>query len=211
MLCVLSFSVFRAPNRSFMETIFLPEPLPIEDHIVAAIRRIIRAIDIHSRRLVAEHGLTGPQLATLREVARLDGASAGALARAVNLSHPTVTGILDRLEKRGLVSRLRSGTDRRSVNVYISDTGRALLTAAPSLLQDHFCSELARLEDWEQTTMLAVLQRIASMMDAEGIAAAAVLSSEHPLVGAAGEHESGTSGMGDARAIEGEHAFDALT
>ncbi|MCA8977752.1 MAG: hypothetical protein KDC98_23710, partial [Planctomycetes bacterium] len=38
--------------------------LDLEDLIVAAVRRLMRAIDLHSRRLVADFGLTGPQLAT---------------------------------------------------------------------------------------------------------------------------------------------------
>ena len=55
--------------------------LDLEDRIVAAIRRLMRAVDLHSRRLVDEFGLTGPQLATLQEAARLGPVSASALAR----------------------------------------------------------------------------------------------------------------------------------
>ena len=46
-------------------------PLSMENQIVAAIRRIMRAVDLHSRRLAEEHGLTGPQLATLQAAASL--------------------------------------------------------------------------------------------------------------------------------------------
>jgi DNA-binding MarR family transcriptional regulator len=79
-----------------------------EDHIVAAIRRIIRAIDLHSRQLLESHKLTGPQLATMRAAQKLDGPTTSALARAVHLSQPTVSGILNRLERSGLVRRERS-------------------------------------------------------------------------------------------------------
>ncbi len=150
--------------------------LSIEDQIVAAIRRIMRAVDLHSRHLAEEHGLTGPQLATLKAASRLgEASSTGALARAVHLSGPTVTGILDRLAKRGLVERARSGQDRRSVTITITRRGEEVLAAAPSLLQDRFRGELARVEDWEQTMILAMLQRIAAMMDAESLDASPVL------------------------------------
>lgn len=150
--------------------------LGIEDQIVAAIRRIMRAVDLHSRHLAEEHGLTGPQLAILKAASRLGGAaSTGVLARAVHLSGPTVTGILDRLAKRGLVERTRSGQDRRSVTITVTPLGKAVLAAAPSLLQDRFRTELERVEDWEQTLILAMLQRIAAMMDAESIDASPVL------------------------------------
>jgi len=150
---------------------------PIEDQIVAALRRIVRAIDLQSRRIVELCGLTGPQLVLLREAARLGGASVSALARAVNLSQPTVSGILERLEKRGLVRRDRSEQDRRSLLVSVTHEGARTLREAPSLLQDRFLDELARLEDWERTQMLSILQRLAGLMDAESIDAAPLLES----------------------------------
>ncbi len=150
--------------------------LSIEDQIVAAIRRIMRAVDLHSRHLAEEHGLTGPQLATLQAASRLgEASSSGALARAIHLSGPTVTGILDRLAKRGLVERASSGNDRRNVTITITPQGEEVMAAAPSLLQDRFRAELARLEEWEQTMILAMLQRIAAMMDAESLDASPVL------------------------------------
>jgi len=150
--------------------------LSTEDQIVAAIRRIIRAVDLHSRHLVDEYGLTGPQLATLREVARLGKASIGAVARAAHVSQPTVTGILDRLERRGLVERSRDGADRRTVNVTATAAGDEILARAPSLLQDRFHRELGRLQEWERTMTLATLQRIAEMMEVQSLEASPVLA-----------------------------------
>ena len=149
--------------------------LSAEDQIVAAIRRIIRAVDLHSRHLVEEHGLTGPQLATLRQAARLGKTSVSALARTIYLSQPTVTGIVGRLERRQLVERSRDGADRRTVNVTVTVEGHRVLNQAPSLLQDRFCRELAKLHEWEQTMTLATLQRIAEMMEAESLEASPVL------------------------------------
>jgi DNA-binding MarR family transcriptional regulator len=147
----------------------------VEDQIVASIRRIIRAIDLQSRRLQDQHKLTGPQLATLRGAQKLGEVSISTLARAVHLSQPTVSGILNRLERRELVVRKRSAGDRRSVVIGVTEEGLRVLDEAPSLLQDRFRAELARLEDWERHWMLSALERIASMMDAEGIDAAAIL------------------------------------
>ncbi|HPG25243.1 MAG: winged helix-turn-helix transcriptional regulator [Spirochaetaceae bacterium] len=159
----------------------------LEDQIVASIRRIIRAIDLQSRRLQDRHALTGPQLATLREAARLGEITISALARAVHLSQPTVSGILSRLEKRGLVRRMRSDDDRRSVAILVTEEGQRVLEAAPSLLQERFRTELARLETWERYWLLSALQRIASMMDAEGLDAAPIL--ETGSVAASGEDD----------------------
>ena len=147
----------------------------VEDQIVASIRRIIRAIDLQSRRLQDRYKLTGPQLATLREAHKVGRPSISALARAVHLSQPTVSGIVSRLERRGLIVRKRSEGDRRSVVIQVTAEGLQVLDEAPSLLQERFRAELARLEDWERHWMLSALERIASMMDAEGIDAAPIL------------------------------------
>jgi DNA-binding MarR family transcriptional regulator len=149
--------------------------IELEDLIVASIRRIVRAVDLHSRHLVEEHGVTAPQLATLAGAQRLGPVAIGALARAVHLSQPTVSGILDRLEERGLARRERSDQDRRSVVVQVTEKGEQILQESPSLLQDRFREELSRLEGWERYWLLSALERIAAMMDAEAIKAAPVL------------------------------------
>lgn len=143
-----------------------------EDQIVAAIRQIIRAVDIHSRQLMEIHGLTGPQLAVLQETMRLGPTSPTCLARAVHLSQATVTGILQRLQLRSLISRTPSPADRRSVVVSITPEGEALLSASPSQLQDRFRDALSNLEGWERLQILSTLQRVATLMDADTIDAA---------------------------------------
>lgn len=140
-----------------------------EDQIVAAIRKIIRAVDLHSRRLVHGHGLTGPQLAVLQEVLRMGPVSPKMLSQAVHLSQATVTGILQRLERRSLIHREPSPEDRRSVLIAISEPGLALLNGSPSLLQDRFRESLSSLEEWERLQILSTLQRVAGLMGADKI------------------------------------------
>jgi DNA-binding MarR family transcriptional regulator len=143
-----------------------------EDQIVAAIRQIIRAVDLQSRRLAEAYGLTGPQLAALKELRRRGALPPSSLARRVHLSQATVTGIIKRLEKRGLVERTPSDSDRRSIVLALTDAGRELLDQAPSLLQDRFREGLSSLQQWERLQILATLQRVADLMDAQQIDAA---------------------------------------
>jgi len=154
----------------------MSSPLTLEDQVIVALRRITRAIDLHSRGLMQEIGLTAPQLAALQTIARMQPITVGSLARSIHLSQATLTGILSRLEARKLVSRSRRGEDKRTVVVELTNEGQAMLKNAPSLLQDRFRRELLMLQEWEQTQMLSTLQRIASMMDAENIDASPVLS-----------------------------------
>jgi len=148
----------------------------IGEHVIIALRRVIRAVDLHSRNLAASHGLTGPQ-ALLLKALQHGKLSAGELASRVSLSQGTVTDILNRLEKRGLIMRLRDTSDRRRVLVEVTQQGLAVLEESPPLLQERFIQRFGELEEWEQTQLLASLQRIASMMDAVDIDASPELSS----------------------------------
>ena len=148
----------------------------LADEIVRALRRIIRAVDIHSRVLAQSHGLTGPQALILKELSRLELTTVGELAQQVSLSPATVTDVLARLEGRGLVERSRSDLDRRKVHVKATEQARQILQTGPSLLQEQFMERLGELEEWEQTLILSSLQRLAVMMAAEKIEAAPVLS-----------------------------------
>jgi len=153
-----------------------PSGSGVTEQVVVALRRIIRAIDLHSRFLVIRYGLTGPQLVVLNELSRRSGMSVTELTHAVHLSQATVTGILDRLEKRALVWRQRSGEDKRRVLVWLAQAGRTILCQAPPLLQENFSLELSKLEDWEQTQILSSLQRVVSMMEAKHLEAGPMLT-----------------------------------
>ncbi|MFU8858071.1 MAG: MarR family winged helix-turn-helix transcriptional regulator [Deferrisomatales bacterium] len=140
----------------------------VEEEVVVALRRIARAASLHSRHIQQTYGLTSPQLFVLRELARREGATGAELARAASLSPATVTGILDRLERRGLIDRVRSEEDRRRVLTRVTQAGRALLAAAPPPLQTRFLAGFRTLPDWEQSFLLGALQRLASLMGGAG-------------------------------------------
>lgn len=148
----------------------------LEEDILRALRRITRAIDLHSRKLAITFGLTGPQLVCLRALGGVENATPSAVAKEVALSQGTVTGILDRLAARQLVTRERNPNDRRLVTVAITDAGRALVEQAPSPLQETFTRQLAELAPSEQENILITLERIVRMMGGKDIEAAPVLS-----------------------------------
>jgi DNA-binding MarR family transcriptional regulator len=117
-------------------------------------------------------------LLILQEIARAAEITASELAKAISLSQATVTGILERLEKRDLITRRRSNTDRRRVKLSTTPAGRQLLEAAPPLMQESFLEAFGCLQDWEQHMILSTLQRLVAMMDAEQIEAAPILTAE---------------------------------
>lgn len=148
------------------------------EEVLATIRQIIRRIDLYSKKLEHIYGLTGPQLLLLKELGKAEEMPVGHLARQIRLSHPTVTGILDRLEKRGLVVRTRSAADKRRVLVSIAEPGIAVLAGAPSLFEEQFVGRFRQLHLWEQTLILSSLQRVAAMMGAEEPGASSIFLGE---------------------------------
>jgi len=143
--------------------------------VLIALRKITRAIDLHSKQLSRESGLTAPQLLVLREVELLGHAKPSVVAKNVHLSQATVTSIIDRLEVAGLLTRERSQEDRRAVNLILTEAGRKKLESAPELLQSGFIQRFSELEDWERSQLIASIQRLAAMMNADEIDAAPIL------------------------------------
>jgi DNA-binding MarR family transcriptional regulator len=146
--------------------------------MLIAIRRVIRAVDLHSRHLSQSHDLTGPQALLLRELAAAGELAPSDLARRVSLSQATVTDIVKRLERRQLLSRLQDHSDRRRVRLQLTESGKALQARSPPLLQDTFVNRFAALQAWEQHMLLSTMQRIAALMDAHTLDAEPLLSNE---------------------------------
>lgn len=143
--------------------------------ILKSLRRIIRAVDLHSRKLAMHHQVTGPQLACLLTISDQGPMTASALAREVHLSPSTIVGILDRLEQKGLVVRSRGQRDRRVVFLEVTERGRVLLASAPPSLQRTLAGALQGLADDEQRTIAAALEKIVAMMEADKLDAAPLL------------------------------------
>ncbi len=148
------------------------------DEILVAIRQIIRAIDLHSKKLSKEYGLTGPQLILMRAIQEMGNVTIKELSNQTNVSQATTTTIIDRLELSGYVQRVRSSSDRRKVHANLTEKGQELLNNAPPPLQDNFVKKFQNLEAWEQSLLLSSMQRVSAMMNAEDIDAAPVLQLE---------------------------------
>ncbi len=143
--------------------------------VLVALRRVIRATDLYSRHLAKTTGLTAPQILLLQTIRDKGEVTISELASDMSLSQPTVTTILDRLEKRKLVYRERLEKDKRKVHAYLTELGHEMLKDAPTPLQEQFAQQFSELQEWEKTMIIASLQRVAQMMGAQHIDASPVL------------------------------------
>ena len=154
--------------------------------ILQALRKVIRGVDIHSRKLAGTHDITAPQLICLITIAEEGPLSLKQIAQRVFLSPSTVVGILDRLEAKGLVLRARDTRDRRLVSVTTTVRGRELVKAAPSPLQEGLANALKNLPAIEQATIALSLHRIVELMEVDAIDAAPLLETRTSLAGGEG-------------------------
>ena len=144
-------------------------PIPPTAHeILRAIRRIVQNISVHSKHQYRHSGLTVPQLLCLRAVglSRQPEVTATEVAREVQLTPATVTGILDRLERDGLITRERRSRDRRKICLSLTDAGREHMQLTISTLHDRFVKRLMSLDEQQQRTVLASLELVSSMIEA---------------------------------------------
>ncbi|PCS22389.1 MarR family winged helix-turn-helix transcriptional regulator [Candidatus Enterovibrio escicola] len=139
------------------------------EEVLVALRQIIRAIDLHSRKLKKEAGLTGPQLVLMRAIVDLDEVTIRQLSNHTNMSQATATTILDRLANRNLIVRVRNNMDKRKVHAHLTPEGLRTLQQAPKPLQQNFISRFHALEEWEQSLLISSVQRISSMMNNNSI------------------------------------------
>jgi DNA-binding MarR family transcriptional regulator len=146
-----------------------------EDEILRSLRRIIRAVDLYSHKLMTQSGVSGPQMICLRQLADLGPMQTSHLADAVQLSAATVCGILNRLEQRGLVVRERQVRDRRRVLVSLTEAGQDTVEHAPPGLHDVFLFKLRALPLDQQVAIRQTLTRVVEMMAAEALDAAPIL------------------------------------
>ena len=142
-----------------------------------ALRRILRAADLGSRKLASATGLAPSHLLVLREIEQRGETTPSVLAAALQFGQATITNIVDRLEAGSLVTRQRSGQDKRQIILSVTDAGRSMIERAPDLLQTRFSERFADLPAWERAMILAALERLGELLGAETIDAAPLLDS----------------------------------
>ena len=143
--------------------------------VLISLRQILRATDLHSKKIMKLCGLTIPQVLVLRAIDDLGAVTVKTLSDHISLSQATVTTILKRLEQKELVRRNRSESDKRAVHAALTVSGQEALETAPDLLHESFINRFDTLENWEQTQILSTLQKVAKMMEAEDLDAAPLL------------------------------------
>lgn len=145
------------------------------DSSLIALRRIVRATELFGREIRQTTGVTPSQFRVLQIIAERGFVTAKTISTRMQVSQGTVTSLVDKLVRDGLVVRQKSTADRRQIDILLTEPGRTVLADAPDPLQQRFVRKFAAMEDWEQAMLVAGLERVAAMLDAEDMDASPVL------------------------------------
>jgi len=126
---------------------------------------INHGLDRASRGMQSKFGVTGPQRLVLRIVGAFPGLSAGDLARTLHVHPSTLTGILQRLEGRGLLRRLTDPSDGRRVQLEITGKGKRLTVPAVGTVESAIKRLMATWTDAELSATRRTLSAIADQLN----------------------------------------------
>lgn len=132
--------------------------------MLESIRQIIQALDVTSRRLMSEFGVTSTQLNCLTAIDDAPDSTAREVADRIHVGTSTLVGVLDRLEEKDLITRERDSDDRRRVLLRSTPTGRELLQRAPFPLGDVLHEKFRRLPRTEQRSLADAVGRVADLV-----------------------------------------------
>jgi len=148
--------------------------------ILIKIRKIVRSIDIESKKIQKEHGVSIPQVLCLTYLHDSPNyqATQADLRRFLNLNPSTVSGIIDRLEKKGYLARLPKIGDKRVVNIALTSSGDKLLKGIPSLLHVQLTEKLEKLSEIELNDIERGLNTLVTILNIDKVEASPMITIE---------------------------------
>ena len=148
--------------------------------ILIKLRKIIRSINLESKRIEHKFGISIPQLLLLQYLSDQEDykATAKDIKLYINLNASTVSGIIKRLENKGLVARLPNPDDRRAAFVTLTAKGAVLLKTSPTTLQEKLSVRLKALTSQQIDALNENIDLLIKIMDAENLDAAPIIAAD---------------------------------
>lgn len=148
--------------------------------ILIQIRRIVRSINLESKKIQKDFSVSIPQILCLEYLKASPNyqATQREIREHLSLNSSTVTGIISRLENRGLLARLPKSGDKRVTHITLTSAGYELLKETPGLLQGRLATKLKHLSDEELSDMSKSLDLLTEMLEIEKSEAVPVIMAE---------------------------------
>ncbi len=146
--------------------------------ILVKLRKIIRSINLESKKIEKELGVSIPQLLVLQYLSDQEDYKAFAkdIKEYINLNASTVSGIISRLETKGLIAKLPKPNDKRATYITLTAKGADLLHKSPTTLQEKLSQRLKKLTPKQIEELDRNIELLTSIMDVEDVDAAPLLT-----------------------------------
>ncbi|MBN1103075.1 MAG: MarR family transcriptional regulator [Deltaproteobacteria bacterium] len=137
--------------------------------IVWLMRKLMQGEELYTKELNKAYQVSAPQLNCLLALREYGPLPPSHIAKAIMVDSSTITGIIDRLERKGLVERSRTSPDRRVIIVSLTEGGRDLATHAPPPFQKKIVEGLRRMPDHEVEKIIKALMKLVYMLDVQNL------------------------------------------
>lgn len=146
--------------------------------ILVKLRKIIRSINLESKKIEKLYGISIPQLLCLQFLSEQAEyrATASQIKDFIQLNASTVSGIIARLEAKGLAARLPSPDDKRMTFITLTAKGADILRESPITLQEKLSLQLSKLSPQQIAELNKNIDLLVRIMDAEDLEAAPVIT-----------------------------------
>jgi len=140
-------------------------PQNLVREIIYQIRRLMQAGELFTKELNKAYQVSSPQLHCLLALHENGPLPPSRIARHIMVKSSTVTGIIDRLEQKGFVERLRNSPDRRVITIQLTETGKELAKNAPPPIQHKIVDGIRKLPEEEINQIILSLSKLTHMLD----------------------------------------------
>ena len=151
--------------------------------IMSSVRKIVRAINLESKRVEKNFGISIPQLLTLKFLNESEGykSTMKGIKEMLSLNASTVTGIVARLEQKGFVARLPDPKDKRSTPIILTSKGANLLKNTKESLHEKISKNLDKISEQEYEKILVSFETIIDFLNIEDLDASPIITGNTDL------------------------------
>lgn len=135
--------------------------------IVFSIRRLIQASELYTKELNKKYQISAAQLNCILTLHEYGSLPPSKIADHMMVKSSTVTGVVDRLERKGLAKRIRNSPDRRVITIQLTQAGKKLAQNAPPPIQQKIIDGLKKIEKIKKEQIVRSLNILTGMLDVQ--------------------------------------------
>ena len=156
-------------NSGNLNTINKIFPSDHTKQIIYSIRRLIQASELYTKELNKKYQVSSAQLNCILTLFEYGPLPPSKIAYHMMVKSSTVTGVVDRLEKKGLAERMRNSPDRRVITIQLTEAGKKLAQNAPPPIQQKIIDGLKQTQNAKKEQIVRSLNMLTDMLDIQDL------------------------------------------